>query len=417
MRTIFNVPVWLSAAGAILLLGHLQVWAQDVDDSPLPVTMEPAFPALSWTGRTSSEKNGRYQDFRPIVLTHAGDGTNRIFVATQRGVIHVFDNSPSPQASRIFLDMRSSVRYDARENEEGLLGLAFHPDFQKNGEFFIHYTTSASPHTSIVARRRVRPNNPDQAEDDFEEVLFRIEQPYWNHNGGGLLFGPDGYLYLSLGDGGAAGDPHGNGQNTQTLFGTICRVDVDHQADGRHYAIPDDNPFAASGHSGRPEIFAYGLRNVWGMAFDRNTGLFWAADVGQDRWEEINLIVAGGNYGWNRREGRHAFPPSAGADAPHDSWIEPIWEYDHEVGKSITGGSVYRGTSVPALSGAYVYADFVSGKVWALAYDPKSRRVTANRPLRTPQVPIVAFGTDAQDEMYVLGLSADGNGIYRFRME
>ncbi len=400
--------------GLLVLSVVVATPAEEVDTSPLPITMTSAFPNLSWTGWQSAGDDGGSPDFRPIVLTHAGDGTKRIFVATQRGVIHVFDHSPAPQASRIFLDMQSSVHYDSRENEEGFLGLAFHPEYVNNGEFFIYYTTTEAPHTSIVARRRLSEMNPDEADPKFEEEILRIEQPFWNHNGGGLLFGPDGYLYIALGDGGAAADPHGNGQNTKTLFGTICRIDIDRQSDGRNYAIPADNPFAAMPERGQPEIFAYGLRNVWGMSFDRVTGLFWAADVGQDRWEEINLITAGGNYGWNRREGRHAFPPGAEADGKSDLSIEPIWEYDHNVGKSITGGQVYRGESVRSLRGSYVYADFVSGKVWALRYDPAAGKVIANRPIPSPQVPIVAFGTDAEGELYVLALASDGKGIYRF---
>lgn len=230
-----------------------------------------------------------------------------------------------------------------------------------------------------------------------------IEQPYWNHNGGTIVFGPDGYLYIGLGDGGRFNDPHMNGQNLMSLLGSILRIDVDgvtkrKKGKSLPYAIPQDNPFVGQRRHARAEIWAYGLRNVWRMSFDRETGTCWAADVGQDSWEEINIIRGGGNYGWNLREGKHSFGP-AGSPA-RDGLVEPIWEYGRDYGKSITGGFVYRGTKVPELQGAYLYADYVSGHIWALWYDASSQQVLANRTIRESGSPVMTFGEDDQGEVY-----------------
>jgi glucose/arabinose dehydrogenase len=227
---------------------------------------------------------------------------------------------------------------------------------------------------------------------------MRIKQPFWNHNGGTVEFGPDGYLYVGLGDGGAANDPLGNGQNLETLLGSILRIDVDRQQEGRPYAIPPDNPFVEA-PGARPEIWAYGLRNVWRLSFDEPTGTMWAADVGQNLWEEINIIRRGGNYGWNLREGMHPFGDDG--SGPRPDLIEPVWEYHHDIGKSITGGMVYRGDRVPALRGYYLYADYVSGRFWALRYDHDQQRVVENRPIRSGESkPIVTFGEDETGEVY-----------------
>ncbi|MCA9091688.1 MAG: PQQ-dependent sugar dehydrogenase, partial [Planctomycetaceae bacterium] len=203
-----------------------------------------------------------------------------------------------------------------------------------------------------------------------------IPQPYWNHNGGTIVFGPDGYLYIGLGDGGLGNDPHNNGQNLQTWLGSILRIDVDRPTDKRAYGIPSDNPFLGQDQLARPEIWAYGFRNVWRIAFDRETHLLWAADVGQNLWEEIDIVHRGGNYGWNLREGQHQFSPQ-GVSA-NSRLVEPIFEYHHDIGKSITGGTVYRGKQIPALVGKYVYADYVTGFVWALDYDQSTQKVLGN---------------------------------------
>jgi glucose/arabinose dehydrogenase len=355
-----------------------------IDQRALPIRTERAFPEISFS--------------RPIVLTHAGDGSNRVFVASQLGEIQVFANDPTAKRAKVFLDIRKRVTYKDSQNEEGFLGLAFHPRYKTNGQFFVYYTTSEVPQTSVISRFHVSATDPDKADPASEEELLRIKQPFWNHNGGNLAFGPDGYLYIGLGDGGSARDPHGNGQNRSTLLGSILRIDVDRKESGNNYAIPRDNPFVAQ-ENVRPEIWAYGFRNVWGMSFDRATGMFWAADVGQDIWEEINIVRGGGNYGWNLREAMHKFGDAG--SGPRDDLIDPIWEYHHDVGKSITGGRVYRGKRVPELNGAYVYADYVTGKIWALRYDPQHKKVTANHALRDDKKPIISFGEDETGELYL----------------
>ena len=367
---------------AASLLGAANALA-DVDESALPLQVQRAFPNLRLR--------------RPVVIANAGDGSNRVFFVTQQGVIHVVPDDPSVKKTATFLDIESRVVYKDKENEEGMLGLAFHPHYKRNGLFFVYYTTSDAPHTSVVSRFRVSDDDPNQADPESEEEILRVAQPYWNHNGGGLAFGPDGYLYIALGDGGSGNDPHGNGQNLETLLGSILRINIDRKDDGKNYAIPKDNPFVRHERA-RSEIWAYGLRNVWGMAFDRKTGQLWAADVGQNIWEEINLIHRGGNYGWNLREATHKFGEH-GSEARPDL-IDPIWEYHHDVGKSITGGSVYRGKKLPRLAGAYVYADYVSGRVWALRYDANKKQVVANHSISAKSMPIVAFGEDEQGEIY-----------------
>ena len=334
---------------------------------------------------------------RPTVVTHAGDGTNRLFVCTQQGVISVIPNNQQADNPAVFLDIESRVRYTEKEPEEGILGLAFHPQYKTNGLFYLFYTNTDEAHTSVLSQFRVSPDNPNQADAKSEVELLRAVRPYWNHSSGCLAFGPDGYLYLSLGDGGLRDDPHGNGQNLETLLGKILRIDVDHVAGGQKYAIPPDNPFVGQPKV-RPEIYAYGFRNPWGLAFDRQTKLLLTGDVGQDLWEEIDLVAKGGNYGWKLREGKHKFM-AEGSDARPDL-IEPIWEYHHDLGKSITGGVVYRGARLPELAGHYLYADYVSGKVWALKYDVSEKRVVANRQIASATNPYIAIGEDERGEVF-----------------
>jgi quinoprotein glucose dehydrogenase len=352
-------------------------------------------------------------------LTHAGDGSNRVFIASQLGEIHVLKNDQAASESAVFIDLTEKVKFKKEQNEEGLLGLAFHPKFKENGEFFVYYTTTEVPLTSVISRFRVSKENPNLADAKFEEEIMRIAQPYWNHNGGTLCFGPDGYLYIALGDGGAGNDPHMNAQNLQTILGKILRIDVDaktpkdpenEKSVALNYRAPKDNPFYRAGTLARPEIWAYGLRNVWRMAFDRETGELWAGDVGQNLWEEIDIIVKGGNYGWNLREATHKFGP--GGSEPRTDLIEPIFEYSHDIGKSITGGNVYRGPGVPELTGSYLYADYVTGKLWALKYDAAKRKVTANRPIAGNILPVLSFGEDEQGETYFM---TDSGTINWFR--
>lgn len=385
--------------------------ASEPIDGELPVGVEMAFKKLKWAGWSPVDDDGRPQSFRPIVLTHADDGSDRVFVAEQHGAVYVFDNDQDVTESKLFLDIRDRVSYNDNENEEGLLGMAIHPDFKENGEVYIYYSAQDPPHTSVISRFGTSADDPHRADAATEEQLLVIDQPFWNHNGGTIAFGPDGYLYIGLGDGGAANDPYGNAQNLGVLLGSILRIDVDRKGDdGTAYAIPADNPFVDR-DGARPEIYAYGVRNVWRLAFDAETGVLWCGDVGQNLWEEIDLIEKGGNYGWNRRESMHPFGAN-GAD-PNDQMIEPIWEYDHQVGKSITGGLVYRGSRVPKLTGKYVYADYVSGKIWALDYDAV-RGAVKNYQVSGPMLPIISFGEDERHDVYFMIVAPDGRGIYRF---
>ncbi len=399
--------VVLSVVGLLAgLCSFSSINAEDgVPEKALPVRTEPAFENLEFN--------------RPIVVTHANDGTNRVFVAEQEGIIKVFPNDQSVEEASVFLDIDEQCVYADNQNEEGLLGFAFHPKYKENGQFFLYYTSSEADHLSKISRFTVSRDDPNKADAASEEVLMRIPQPYWNHNGGTIEFGPDGFLYIGLGDGGNFNDPHGNGQNLSTLLGSILRIDVDHKANGKNYAIPKDNPFVGKSVPAGPrgamvpaqeEIYAYGVRNIWRMSFDRKTGTLWAADVGQNLWEEINIIKSGGNYGWNVREGKHWFRPD-GADQKRTDLIDPIFEYHHDIGKSITGGTVYRGTRVPDLVGKYIYADYVTGLIWALEYDEAAGKVVANYSITGDKLPVMSFGTDEPGDIY---FTTPFGRLYRF---
>lgn len=359
--------------------------------APAQFTIQQAFPNLSFTN--------------PVDLQQAGDGTDRLFVVEQRGVISVFENNPEVSEKSLFLDIQERV--DDSGTEEGLLGLVFHPQYEANGYFYVNYTT-ANPNRNRVSRFRVTDSNPDVADPASELVLLDIDDPYSNHNAGQLAFGPtDSYLYVTTGDGGAGGDPFNNGQNLAALLGKILRIDVNRSDSGLPYAIPPDNPFANNTQGYREEIYAYGLRNPWRISFDPVTGWLWAADVGQDQWEEIDIILSGKNYGWRIMEGRHCYNPPEDCDTT--GLTMPIWEYDHSQGISITGGYVYRGPSVPQLVGKYIYADWGSGRIWSLDYDGKSP--PTNAPLLDTSLQISSFGVDRENELYICAF--DGR-IYRF---
>jgi glucose/arabinose dehydrogenase len=385
---------WLLAS--LLMQAACGGWllGSEPDERPLSVGVEEAFPNIRLA--------------RPVVLTHAGDESNRVFLGSQFGRVVVFAGDRQTADTETFLDIRDQVKFNDIEDEEGFLGLAFHPKYEQNGYFFVYYTTADSENTSVISRFRVSDADPNRADPNSEREILRLDQPYWNHNGGTLEFGPDGYLYIGLGDGGKINDPHGNGQNLKTLHGSILRIDINCQ--DRPYAIPDDNPFVGRDDA-RPEIWAYGFRNVWRLAFDAETNALWAADNGENLWEEIDIVRRGGNYGWNLREGRHKFFPHG--SGPRDDLIEPIWEYHHKVGKSIIGGRVYRGSRVPELQGAYLYGDYVSGDLWALWYDMQRQTVTANRKLQGNGMPVITFGEDEHGEVYFTTLMR-GGVVYRF---
>ncbi len=388
--------------------------AQQPIDGKLDLRSSLAFPKLQWQGWQAIDEDGNInKPLRILELTYAKDDGNRLFALDQRGLIFSFENRPDVEQSKLFLDIQGKVSrwFDPGANEQGLLGLAMHPKFKENGQFFVSYTKRGS-HNSIVARYRVSKEDPNKADPNSEEILLDIPQPYQNHNGGPLEFGPDGFLYIAYGDGGLRNDPNGNGQNPAQLLASILRIDVDSKSKDLPYGIPADNPFV--GKAGvRAEIFAYGLRNPWRIAFDKKTGLLWSGDVGQELWEEVNVIKKGGNYGWSKREADHPFGNRpAGEDlAP---LISPVWEYDHSIGKSVTGGRVYNSKRVPQLTGKYLYADYVSGSIWALTYDASKQQATRNEQVIAKGIPVLAFGEDQNGEVFYMIDSAKGQCIYRF---
>jgi len=384
----------------------------DVSTGTLKLKPVKAFPKLQWAGWAPEDAQGREQSFRPVLITAPRDGSGRLFVGEQHGAIWTFENRPDVTTSKLFLDIRDRVNYSDKANEEGFLGLAFHPKFKENRLFYVYYTQKPGM-ISVISQFQVSKDDPNHVDPTTEKKILVVEQPFWNHNGGTICFGPDGYLYIALGDGGAGNDPFENGQKLSTLLGKILRIDVDHPAAGLAYGIPGDNPFVGQ-KDARPEIYAYGFRNVWRMAFDTKTHHLWAGEVGQNLWEEIDIVVKGGNYGWNSFEGTHPFG-SKKMDAART--IMPIWEYDHQVGKSITGGLVYRGKALPELYGKYVYADYVTGKLWALDYDEDAKKVLSNKSIPSEKMPVLTFGDDADDEIYFGIVVPNGNGVYKFVKE
>lgn len=332
----------------------------------------------------------------------SGDGTGRLFVVEQRGAVRAIENGGP--AAETFLDISAKVESGG---EKGLLSVAFHPRYAENREFFVDYTTRIDGQlTSIVSRWREAGGRADPAS---EEVLLAIEQPFDNHNGGQLAFGPDGFLYIGKGDGGSGNDPLDHGQNPGTLLGAVLRIDVDRSDPPLAYRIPPDNPFVGQAGS-RGEIWAYGLRNPWRFSFDAPTGLLYLGDVGQGAREEIDVIDKGGNYGWRVMEG-DVCTPGVDPDCDPTGFIPPIHTYaTGELGRSVTGGFVYRGVSVPALVGLYLYADYVSGRVWGLRYD--GARVTEQRELLRTSYRISTFGQDDEGELYL----ADHAGGRIFRI-
>lgn len=349
-------------------------------------TLQNAFPNLSFNNA--------------VFLTHAADSTDRIFIVEQAGRIKVFPNSSNASSAKEYLNITDRV---SSGGEKGLLGLAFHPDYETNGYFYVNYTAS-NPERTVISRFQVT-NNPDSANKNNEFQILTFSQPYGNHNGGWIGFGPnDGYLYIATGDGGSGGDPENRAQNITVLLGKILRIDVD---GGTPYAIPPTNPFIDSTNAEvRKEIFAWGMRNPWRCSFDPVTGWLWAGDVGQYDWEEIDIIENGKNYGWRCYEGNHVFDMSL---CNYPEYIFPIWEYSHGAECSITGGYVYRGINVPALEGKYIYGDYCSKKVWSLEYD--GINPPNNQLLLTAPSALTSFGVDQNNELY---LTSSNDNIYRF---
>jgi glucose/arabinose dehydrogenase len=336
----------------------------------------------------------------PVDIANAADGTGRLFVVEKAGRIRVLQDGKL--SSVPFLDITGRV--GSGGSEQGLLGLAFHPDYVHNGYFFVNYTDRQG--NTVVSRFAVG-SDPAQADPSSETVILTVDQPAANHNGGQLAFGPGGFLYVGLGDGGRAGDPFGNGQNRQTLLGKMLRLDVDH---GQPYTVPASNPFAGS--SGlRPEIWATGLRNPWRFSFDRSTGDLYIADVGQDTYEEIDYQPAGSqggeNYGWSIMEGMHCYPASQACD--RTGLTLPVAEYDHSQGCSVTGGYVYRGRQFPSLDGIYLFSDYCSGRIWALDRDGQGqwRMAEVGRASIRPS----SFGEDEAGELYLVDIQ--GGKLYR----
>jgi glucose/arabinose dehydrogenase len=338
----------------------------------------------------------------PIGLTHAGDGSGRLFINEQVGRIRIYKPDSDTLLSTPFLDISDRLRSGG---ETGLLGVVFHPDYASNGYFYVNYsaegnTCNANYDDTVVSRFSVSSANPDIADPDSEVCIITVHQPYGNHNGGQLAFGPDGYLYIGMGDGGDGGDPQNNGQDRSTLLGSMLRIDVNNPPSGSSYTVPADNPFV--GQTGiRPEIWAWGLRNPWRFSFDRQTGDLWIGDVGQGEWEEIDFQPAastgGENYGWACREGTHTFSNRAGC--PAADMVDPIIEYPHGNECSVTGGYRYRGNRYPDLKGVYFYGDYCSGVIWGATQSGGSWLVET---AHTGGFGLTTFGEDQDGEVYVI---------------
>jgi glucose/arabinose dehydrogenase len=367
------------AAGGLLFSAHPAVLAEEARPSVtlLPIVSRGALSMLPFAPSLKS----------PVFLTYARDQSGRLFIVEQPGTIRILEKGKLLEAP--FLDIKERVLFGG---EQGLLGLAFHPEYRLNGRFFVNYTRKDDGATVVAEYRRSE--QADRAGRE-ERVLVSIPQPYPNHNGGMIAFGPDGYLYIGMGDGGSRGDPQNRAQNKNDLLGKLLRIDVNNLVP---YGIPTDNPFV--GGKERPEIFAMGLRNPWRFSFDRETGDLWLADVGQNKWEEVNVVRKGGNYGWRVMEGVHCFnlPEPCGKE----NFTSPVLEYDHQGGRcSIIGGYVYRGRAIPALVGTYLYGDFCSGEM-LLVRTNQGGQVSGEPWVLKTNASISSFGEDENGEIYLL---------------
>jgi glucose/arabinose dehydrogenase len=398
---------------ALLLVPIFCLLATAVMAQPLPkIELQPVFQKLVVE--------------RPMWISEAPDGSGRFFIVYQPGKILIVKKGSDGADAKEFLNIVD--RHPFFENEDGLMSIAFHPGFKTNGLFYIYYNQQNSPdqhsqplnfpYRSVISEFKVSATDPDKADMGSERIMLEVPQPFWNHKGGELAFGPDGYLYLGLGDGGLANDPFGSGQSTGTLLAKMLRIDVNSRGTARdanhshelQYGIPGDNPFVNEKNA-RHEIFAYGLRNPWRYSFDRQTGDLWVGDVGQDLWEEVDLVTNGGNYGWSVRESAHPFKPGpAGAQ-----YAEPVMEYahrqnmqpegmfpDHPTGQCVIGGYIYRGEKYPALKGVYIYCDYSPGNIYGFRYDRATQKVTEHGTLLRQPKSITSFAEDADGEIYAL---------------
>lgn len=375
-----------AACGAAAALAVLTACGSSDDAGLMPGPPPPEFPEISLAVFADDLSD-------PVQVTHAGDGSGRLFVVERRGVVRVFRDGEPDEGP--YLDLEAQVR--STGSEQGLLSIVFPPAFSERRRFYVVYTDQAG--AVVLARYPLLPDS-EAPDTSSGEVLLTVPQPFSNHNGGQAVFGPDGLLYLSLGDGGGANDPSGNGQNVGTLLGAILRIDVEGEGAGATYAVPADNPLVDV-QGAREEIWAYGLRNPWRFSFDRATGDLYIADVGQNRYEEINFQDAespgGENYGWNVMEGAHCFLP---ADCDPEGLVLPVTEYEHQGGDcSVTGGFVYRGESHPDLQGIYVYGDFCSGRIRGLRRDGDGAWESVI--LLASGLQISSFGEDEDGELYV----------------
>lgn len=397
--------------------GPMDAGLYGYDARPANPTCVAPNPPPNFSGVTTQRVFTNLSFSQPLGLFQAPGDTSRIFILERTGRIRVFPNSQTAMPGDVttFLDITAKVN---TAGEGGFLGMAFHPQWPAKKEVYVSYTetgTGSNPLRSVIARY-VSTDNGLTLDDTNEERLLLLDQPYSNHDGGHLEFGPDGYLYIGFGDGGSGGDPLGSGQRLNTLLGKMLRIDVDVPF-AQKYGIPATNPFAAdntpcnvsSAASSAPtgtrcgEIYAWGLRNPWRWSFDTQSGELWVGDVGQNAYEEVDRVVLGGNYGWNTREGFHCYSPMTGCSTA--GLLDPLVEYDHSLGQSITGGYVYRGTAIPGLAGQFIYGDYQTGRIWALTYNSSTAKYEGTL-LQASNIAIGSFGQTLDGEVYVLHLFA-----------
>lgn len=374
--------------GFYSFISFLTISCKEADDSPTTSPIVAVVPSVS-VSYQAVESFPKLSFNSPVDFTLANDGSNRLFVVEQRGVIQTFENNANAETKSVFLDLMGRV---SSGGEMGLLGLAFHPDFKNNGLFFVNYTRNSPRRQTVISRFKA---NDQTADPSSEAILLTFDQPYTNHKGGQISFGGDGFLYIATGDGGSSGDPQNYAQNRASLLGKMLRIDVNTTNKG-NYGIPKDNPYTANTQGFSEEIYAFGLRNPWRFSFDSVTKDLWTGDVGQNKVEEIDIITKGGNYGWKVKEGNDCYS----GDCSRADLIAPVWSYINGAeGRSVTGGVVYRGKKFADLVGKYFCGDYISGKIWALTYDGKT--VTKNEVIANVGA-VSAFGQDTNGELYML---------------